>query len=193
MDSFVDLRPVLPTLPLSYGLEEMLSARLNGEREMDIALLIECIRAIYPATDFTQHDIDDLSARLVQRVQRLSANPSVTPKETEDRAPAKRGFGSVIEEWASSLSPTEVCLFLANHDPLKAHKLFWSMEADYLELALKSKLRLVSVQHSGMLEAVLYGFGGKYSDDSQPATDPNTVVHDVDTADGLSALHSFGF
>lgn len=193
MDSFIDLRISPPILPLSYGLEGMLSSRLSGEQEMDMPLLIECVQAIYPAMDFTAADIDDLSARLVQRVQRLSAGAPSAPKEPGDPAQTKREFGAVIEEWASSLSPTEVCLLLADHDPLKAHKLFWHTEADYLELALKSRLRLVSVQHSAMLEAVLYGFGGKYSSDSQPVSDPNTNVFDVNTPEGLAALHSLGF
>lgn len=185
LESLNELPAHLPELPLSYGLESLIRDKIE---ETDGVITVEglaaCALRLHPEKVVQQH-IGDLSQRFVDRVERLAKARAET-KDSEEPPQTKKTFGSTLEDWTQTLDPTGLCLYLADYDPERAHRLYWWVEADLLELTLKSKLRFESIKHSNAREAAIYGFGGSYEgDDGKPE---NVVTGDLNTG----ALADFG-
>ena len=151
------LRPYLPILPLSYGLQSLLVSKdgeaLTAERIATAAL------QIFPEEQ-VRSGLEDLCRRLGERIQKLAES------EGESTSGERKTLGYELQQWARALQPDALCLLLADFDPVKAHHLYWRVDSDLLDLALREKLRFLAQQQYSAYEANLYGFGGKYSDDS---------------------------
>lgn len=186
IEEFSEIPAKLPELTLSYGLESMVRQKVDEQGSMTVEALAQCALRLYPES-VVQNHIEDLALRFVHRVERLAQARQDTPAKEQESSDPKRTFGSNLEEWTHTLDPTGICLYLADYDPERAHRLYWWVEADLLELTLKSKLRFESVRHSNTFEATMYGFGGKYgSDDSSGSGDT------IETELGAGSLAAFG-
>lgn len=186
LESLNELPARLPELPLSYGLESLIRDKIEeNDGAITVEALATCALRLWPEKVVQQH-IEDLSLRFVHRVERLAKAKTETGDGKESSQP-KRTFGSNLDEWTQTLDPTGLCLYLADYDPERAHRLYWWVEADLLELTLKSKLRFESVKHSNAFEAVMYGFGGGYSEDDGK-TENVVMAGDLDSG----ALKDFG-
>jgi hypothetical protein len=177
LESLNELPAHLPELPLSYGLESLIRDKIE---ENDGAITVEglatCALRLWPEKVVQQH-IEDLSLRFVNRVERLAKARAET-EDSKEPSGSKKTFGSTLEDWTQTLDPTGLCLYLADYDPERAHRLYWWVEADLLEMTLKSKLRFESVKHSNAREAAIYGFGGSYEGDGKTE---EVLVGDLDT------------
>lgn len=186
IEELSELPARLPELNLSYGLETMIRQKADESGSVTVEALAQCALRLYPESVVQKH-IEDLALRFVHRVERLSQARQEQPEKEQGPSDPKRTFGSNLEEWTHTLDPTGICLYLADYDPERAHRMYWWVEADLLELTLKSKLRFESVKHSNAFEAAMYGFGGKYGgDDSTGSGD--TIETDL----GAGSLAAFG-
>lgn len=184
LDTLNQLPARLPELPLSYGLESLIRDKIEeNDGAITVEALATCALRLWPENVVQQH-IEDLSLRFVHRVERL-AKAKTEAGDSKESSEPKRTLGSNLEEWTHTLDPTGLCLYLADYDPERAHRLYWWVEADLLELTLKSKLRFESVRHTNAFEAAMYGFGGSYGDDDKAE---NVVTGDLDTG----SLATFG-
>jgi hypothetical protein len=186
-----DLPSHLPELALSYGLEALIAAKVEeNQGALTAEGLAQCALRLYPEK-VVQKNLEDLSIRFVNRVERLAKakglDPSSKPESTKESSKPKRTLGANLEEWTQSLDPTGICLYLADYDPERAHRLYWWVDSDLLELTLKSKLRFEAVKHSNAFEAAMYGFGGKYGDDDSTGSG-DTIETDL----GAGSLAAFG-
>lgn len=175
----------VPEISLSYGLETLIRQKVDEQGVVTVEALAQCALRLYPES-VVQNQIEDLALRFVHRVERLAKARQEKPEKPQESSDPKRTFGSSLEEWTHTLDPTGICLYLADYDPERAHRLYWWVEADLLELTLKSKLRFESVKHTNAFEAAMYGFGGKYGSDS--AGDGETIETELDTG----SLAAFG-
>lgn len=195
LERMLDIPEKLPAIALSYGLEAMIGEKVGASGgRITIEMLVECALRLYPES-VVQKNIDDLSSRFVQRVERLAKTKSEEPETTGLGEPSKpkRTLGASLQEWTQSLDPTGICLYLADYDPERAHRLYWWVEADLLELTLHSKLRFESTKQINLFEASMYGFGGKYAGDegSSSESDDSSETFDLNTAEGRNALSGF--
>jgi hypothetical protein len=186
-----DLPSHLPELALSYGLEALIAAKVEeNQGALTAEGLAQCALRLYPEK-VVQKNLENLSVRFVNRVERLAKakglDPLSKPDSIKETSKPKRTLGANLEEWTQSLDPTGICLYLADYDPERAHHLYWWVDSDLLELTLKSKLGFAAVLHSCNFEATMYGFGGKYSDDEEQQSE-NTVSGELDAG----ALSAFG-
>ena len=186
LDALNQLPARLPELPLSYGLESLIRDKIEeNDGAITVEALATCALRLWPENVVQQH-LEDLTSRFVQRVERL-AKSRAEAETGESTSKPKRNLGANLQEWTRTLDPTGLCLYLADYDPERAHRLYWWVEADLLELALKAKLSFESIKHLNTHEAVMYGFGGKYSDD-ESQSDGSVVTGDLDSG----ALTGFG-
>ena len=175
------LTPKLPTLALSYGMQKLLAD--SGEQLSADAVALAALQ-IYPEAQ-VREGLEDLCSRLVAKINK-------EPEQSGGEAPElKRTFGYELNAWVTTLTPDSVCLFLADYDPIKAHQLFWYVESELIDTALKDKLRFITLQQVCKYEASLYGFGGKYFEDSNGDTPDDTI--DVSSPEAMQSLREFGF
>lgn len=175
------LTPKLPALALSYGLQKLLAD--VGDALTADAVALAALE-LYPEAQ-VREGLEDLCTRLVAKITKDSERQGGDPPEL------KRTFGYELNSWVTTLTPDSVCLFLADYDPIKAHHLFWYVESELVDLALKDKLRFITLQQVCKYEASLYGFGGRYSEDSNGDTPGDTI--DADSPEGMQGLREFGF
>ena len=188
-----DIPSHLPELALSYGLEALIAAKVEeNQGALTSEGLAQCALRLY-SEKVVQKNLEDLSIRFLRRVERLAkakeTNGEVQPGESSK---PKRTLGATLQEWTQSLDPTGLCLYLADYDPERAHRLYWWVEAGLLELTLHSKLRFESTKQLNLFEASMYGFGGKYSDDEGSESEASSVgTFDLNTDEGKAALKGF--
>jgi hypothetical protein len=183
LEKFIELPADLPALPLSFGLEALIAERIGQDGHISAQTIAECALRLWPEKVVQQH-LEDLSARFIQRVERMAKSREEPDKGKGSENP-KRNLGANLQEWTQSLDHTGLCLYLADYDPERAHRLYWRVEADLLELTLHAKLRFESTKHLNAHEAALYGFGGSYADDGEEGT---SVSGELDAG----ALKDFG-
>lgn len=188
-----EIPPILPKVVLSYGLEQLIGMKVEKEGgQLTLETLAECALRLYPES-MVKKSLEDLSSRFLRRVERLAkAKQSNGEVPQGESSKPKRTLGATLQEWTQSLDPTGLCLYLADYDPERAHRLYWWVEADLLELTLHSKLRFESTKQLNLFEASMYGFGGKYSDDEGSESEASSVgTFDLNTDEGKAALKGF--
>lgn len=190
MNTLFDLSPQPAKIVLSYGLEALIAKAAEAQDgQISAETLSLAALRLYPEK-VVQKGLEDLSKRFVKRVERLAGNVPKDGDESTAPPPKVRSLGSNLEDWSKTLDSSEICLFLSDFDPERSLHMYWWVEADLLEIALKSKLRFLSVSHVNHFEAAMYGFGGKYKDD----VDGEVVAQsDAFSSDGANALKSLGF
>lgn len=189
-----ELSPHTHEIALSYGLEHLIRTSVEGSNgQLTAESLAVCALRLYPEKMVKMH-LEDLSIRFVNRVERLSKakqeESSKQPKTRESSNP-KRTLGANLEEWTHTLDPSGICLYLADYDPERAHRLYWWVDSDLLEIALRAKLRFASVVHTNNFEAAMYGFGGKYKDDDESSSESDEQSFDLNTPEGQQAFKGF--
>lgn len=180
----------VPDIPLSFGLERKI-AESSQQGSVTPTTLASCALQIWPE-ERVKEGLADLCERFSRRVKDLSDKAPEPGKTTATQAPPARSLGAALRDWAQNLTASDICLYLADHDPVKAHTLYWRTEATLVEAALKARLGLENARHNARFEATLYGFGGKYADDSPSAPDLSGAIP-LDSKEGMEALKAFGF
>lgn len=185
----------LPAVALSYGLEQLISEKVGqADGQLTLETLAGCALRLYPES-VVQKSLEDLSIRFLHRVERLAkAKENNGEAQPGEASKPKRTLGATLQEWTQSLDPTGLCLYLSDYDPERAHRLYWWVEADLLELTLHSKLRFESTKQLNLFEASMYGFGGKYSDDDSKGSETDsdsTESFDLNTPEGRNAFKGF--
>lgn len=179
-----------PRVCLSFGIERAILSELQDEvtNEQFENIVLNSYALVYPV-DVIKKTAYLLVQRVIARINELQ-----TPQETTTtKRKQSKSFGTSFAEWMGSLSATESCLYLADYDIEKALKYYW--EEDYLlvQEAIKVKSACDSQRSLIALEASMYGFGGKYAEDSA-GSDTNTInLDDVNSTDIKTAMAGFGF
>jgi Arc/MetJ family transcription regulator len=191
MSNFQKFPPSQPRIGLSFGIESAIVSALNAEDEVTAEVFEKIVFESY-AIIHPKELVEQLLPHLVQRV--LTRIEELKDQEEKKSSPGRRGrtFGSGYIEFISGMDSQVSCLYLANYDVDKALHYYW--EEDYLLVqdAIQAKSGHESQITLTRLEASMYGFGGKYSDDAQG--DTNTVhVDDMNPEDFQSAMAGFGF
>lgn len=182
-----------PRCCLSFGIERAILDKINVD-ELDQETFKQIVLEGYSLV----HDealvselIDSLMKRVFERIDEL--NTQEQESKTSGRKSGKT-FGSSYAEWLSELDATQSCLYLADYDITKALQLYWNEDYKIVQEAIKLKSNHESQKTLAQLESCMYGFGGKYSDDSGAGNDPNTVNIDDANPDDIQAFMSgFGF
>lgn len=132
---------------------------------------------------------DSLLQRVLERIEELNTDEQANKPSSSRKS---KTFGSAYAEWLSGLDATQSCMYLAEYDIEIALKLYWNEDYKLVQEAIKIKSTQDSQKTLAQLEACMYGFGGKYSDDT--AGDSNTInLDELDPNDVKSALSGFGF
>jgi hypothetical protein len=179
--------PKSATLPLSFGIEQALLDRLREQEAINEASLVEAILAayllVYPDALIKQH--------MQQLIDQVLARLEALQKDDKPSAPLKqygKTIGTNYSDWLSQLDSTGICLYLADYDIVKACDTYWRTDLRLVKEAVKLKGQQDSHKVLAHMEACMYGFGGRYSED-----DGNAKNFDLNSSEGLDALRSVGF
>lgn len=188
-------------LPLSFGVEEEIIRSILEFREahqnedLDEVLFSDFVRtACCLAFDAerVEQELPELVATFLDRMHEAqsAADAASAPQDRPSRKPEKT-FGYALEEWSKTLTGEQLCLLLADHDPLRAQTLYWEVDKPLVLQAVESKLRYQYACGQVSFEACLFGFGGSYGDGSDPVGG-NVAEFDLSEGEGQRALKSLG-
>ncbi len=165
--------------PVTFLLVEAIAQSIvGGEQNEDVAISKAIVTVA--KVPVTRSAID----YVVDRVR------EVYPGDTEQEASTPRtgrGFATAFQQWASSLSPEGVCLYLAKYDFEGARRLY--CEVDKKDVVAMAALKIKEEWERSVLsyECSLYGFGGSYGNEERDDSD----ALDVNSEEGLRALSQF--
>lgn len=191
MSLFQQYPSVYPRMGLSFGIEKEIISRLSAIDNLTDAMFRQVVADSYGiihAPELVKNVLDQLVGRVLARIEDLQkkeekANKKKRPKKT---------FGSSYADWLSELDATHSCLYVTDNDIDKALKLYWEEDFLLVQEAVKVKSGHESQITLTRMEASMYGFGGKYADDT--GGDANTFDLDEMGADDIkSAMAGFGF
>lgn len=166
--------------PLTFLLLEDVGIRLREAGpdvgELEVAEIIKAaLKKCHSIKNPSNDDISYVSKRL-----------ETMAKEHEDSEPdkekkvTKQHFGSSYSKWAATLEPFAVCLLAAEYDYFLATRLYKEVDKDDVA-ELSNCLMAKEWEHIKVnYEAVVYGFGGGYSDSAVDG-----AVIDVSSDDSL--------
>lgn len=178
--------PAIP--PLSFGIEQALLDHLREQEAVNETTLVDAITAAYSlaySDDAIKRYIQQLIDSVLSRIEELQKGDSQQPP-----APNQYGktLGTQYSDWLSDLDPSGICLYLAGYDVNKAYEFYWHTDNRLVQEAVKLKGQHDSHQVLAQMEACMYGFGGRYAEDS------GTANHfDLSSGEGMDALRSAGF
>jgi hypothetical protein len=185
---FQNYPPKLPRINLSFGIEKTILSQLKEEvtAEQFTQIVLSSYALVY-SDELVMELEEHLVSRVLARIEELQK-----PQEQTKSGRTKKSFGTAFSEWLAGLSGTESCLYLANYDIEKALHLYWQEDLLLVQDAIKAKTAQDSQNSLIQLEASMYGFGGRYSDDAKD--DANTInLDDVNASDIQGMLGGFGF
>lgn len=187
---FQNYPPKFPRISLSFGIEKAILDQLKEEvtAQQFTQIVLSSYALVYP-DDVVLKLEESLVSRVLARIEELQ-KPSDKPTKT---GRPKKSFGASFSEWLAGLSGTESCLYLSDYDIEKALHFYWQEDLMLVQEAIKAKSTQDSQNSLIQLEASMYGFGGKYSEDSS-SEDANTInLDDMDPSDIQGMLGGFGF
>ncbi len=189
MEAFQNYPPQQQPLGLSYGIEaDILSSlsEITTPTDRDFVEAVESAYCLVYPKKLVKARIKELVKAVSDRVVSIQKKGS---QESTPTTPAAKSFGTSFADWLSELPPSEACLYLADNDLDKALKLYWKEDISLVQVMLQAKSAHDHQKILVQMEACMYGFGGKYSDDQ--GTEGNTV--DINSSEGQQALKDFGF
>lgn len=177
--------------PISFGVEAVVLSALRDaavEGGDDIVMPDADFRALVSKAFSTAYgsvsvSLDILVDRVAGHIKKAAdklAVPTPTPK------PAAKGFGSHLMGWLDSMTPTTLCLYLAEYDPVKASQVYWQHDRFLVEEAARAKAEAEWVRAVLAFEASMYGFGGSYKDEA-------ATEYDITKGEGRGVLKDLGF
>lgn len=140
------------------------------EQQPDLPLWV----AIELAAEQAKLPCDNIEA-LAQRL----LDDSKTPAPPTQPGPKGNGYGSAYTAWLNSLKTDQLCLWLADYDPLRAQALYCEIDMDLVKSMIELKTAHVWQDLRTRFEACLLGAGGKL-------TSQNDTVHEIDMTDKQS-------
>jgi hypothetical protein len=186
---FFNTPPTQLSLPYSYGIDRAILKVVSQIPENVTVnldpIVAEAFCLVHPAAKVNK-ELPKLVNKVNERIHKLKAQI-----EEAGKAPPPiqvKTMGTSFAEWVGSLDTETSCLYLADNDPGKAYSYYWYAEMEHVEAALKQKIAQASQELIGAMEAAMYGFGGKYSDD-----DSGSQHFDLSAGQGLSELKQMGF
>lgn len=140
------------------------------EKQPDLALWL-AIELAAEQAKMPCPDIEAVAHRLLEDNQ-----PPAAPAQP---GPKGNGYGAAYTGWLNSLKTDQLCLWLAEYDPLRAHTLYCEVDMDLVKAMIEVKTAQVWQDLRTRFEACLLGAGGKL-------TSQNEQVHDIDMTDQKS-------
>lgn len=181
-------------IPLSFLYLESITRHLADNKNCTLGEAINSCSVACFSLELTESEQESVAARLEEfRVQ----SQELADKEGESDEVVT--YGAAMVRWINGLDAVSICHLLSGFDPELSEKLY--CDTDY---RLVSSMAKVFTDHTWQgvnshMEACLYGFGGKLSDD-RSQTSPSGESGDVKVFDltknkaaGLAALKSLGF
>lgn len=187
MSIFQNYPIVNKQFPISLGIERYIinsiqQAVENEETGAPIYQIVnEAFCQVYTA-DKVSAQLPELVKLVISHIESLNSQEGVTRKQHYTQS-----LGTQYAQWLSSLDSSQACLFLADYDIEKAKQWYWLAPTELVSTALKVKSEQLSQQVLANMEASMYGFGGKYSDDG------GGQGFDLCSSEGLDALKACGF
>lgn len=189
MPVFQNRPPKTQVPPLSFGIEKAIIDTLSQAETVTDDLLVQEVSHAFKLA----HDdklINSLLPKLVEGViQRINTLQEEKGKPSSNR-PANKSLGTNYASWLSDLNAEQVCLYLADYNPIKAEQYYWFADLLTIQEAVKLKSQHDNQMALIQMEAALYGAGGKYQEDTGGDGGSH---YDMDSAEGSSALKSLGF
>jgi len=112
---------------------------------------------VFPNHVFMSHDAELIIERLVKEAEEFenAQKGKGVPKQ-------KKTMGTGFLEYISKLDGETSCFFLADHDPIKAKKLYCEVDKHHVEKAAAEKAGYLAEISGVWFEAVMFGMGGHY-------------------------------
>jgi hypothetical protein len=148
--------------------KECLGEVIEQQPELPLGLAIELAAemASLPCTD-----IEALAQRLLEEA------PTPEPKKAVQQK--GNGFGASWTTWLHTLKTDQLCVWLADYDPQRAHTLYCESDMDLVKAMIELKTADIWQDMRTRFEACLLGFGGELKGQSGN-------VHEVDMTDAQS-------
>lgn len=187
MSLFQNYPPVRSRINLSFGIEKALLQALSENSLESEDAYLEIISSsyslVYPEK-IIHEAMPFLVKRVTERLQELKADQE-KPKHPNIET---KSLGTAYSKWLTGLDGTALCLYLTNYHIPDALELYWKEDILVVQEAIKTKGQQDSQTILARMEASMYGFGGKYSDDDAGA---ETFV--MGSEEAQEALKSIGF
>jgi hypothetical protein len=155
-----------PTITLLF--KEILGEVIEKQPDLALWLAIELAaeQAAMPCPN-----IEAVAQRLLEE--------NHLPVAPAQPGPKGNGYGAAYTAWLNTLKTDQLCLWLADYDPLRAQTLYCEVDMDLVKSMIELKTAHVWQDLRTRFEACLLGAGGKL-------TSQNESVHDVDMTDKQS-------
>lgn len=114
---------------------------------------------------------EEYHVAVAELLQSWNTDKDATPKPRTKKG--KRNPGDTLSDFLSSLNNTQICLCLANFDPIKAHNIYTSVDFRVATEAFSTWSEREMTLLRSQLEAITIGMGGELK---EPKKENN--VHD---------------
>ncbi len=189
MNIFQYYPPSKQRVNLSFGIEKALLDNLQESPPVTedefVKTVLRSYLLVYP-DDVVNEAAQSILSRVLEHIEEI--------KKQEDPTKSKpifnsKSLGTSYSDWLSSLDPTSLCLYLVDYDVPKALDLYWKEDFKVVQDAAKLRGQHDSQKLLAAMEASMYGFGGKYSEDHGASAEN----FDMGSEEAKEALKSFGF
>lgn len=149
--------------------KEILGEIVEQQPDLMIGLAIEL------AAEQAGLSLPDIEA-LAERLMTENPKPAATSKTPSSNS---NGFAAKYVAWLETLCSDQLCLWLADYDPIRAHTLYCDTEIDLVKALIDLKTAETWQNQRIAFEACLFGAGGELKGQ-------NSVLHEVDMANASS-------
>lgn len=138
-------------------------------------------------------DADDIEYFLERIAEKDGEGEEPPGPSKEGKSKDSRSFGTEFHKYLGKITLDRTIMMMVGYDYEAARRIY--CELDKADARLLYKDYLDGLREKGILylDAVLYGMGGSYKGDKKSSSDVESVKHDLNTAEGMAALRSFGF
>ena len=180
-------RRLVGTLPISQYFLARYAEEAQAQPEITIG---ELVRDLYAEIYHRLLDDDDLQAvcqRIGEHGEKVQARAKANgaARQPAKKSSSNRLFSDYFNEFVTQLDASQMCLWLADFDPVRARALYFDEDHEVVTEMADFKVRLSQEQNRIAFEGALFGFGGKYGSATPAGRDLGDVqVHDLS---GLTA------
>jgi len=191
---FFQRKPLSKALPYSFGVEKLILEALTTEQEateetLNLAILSALDQVIPSCSlDIRKAHHDALFDKVLAR---LKGFQEIAGDRGRNK-PLQKTLGTEYASWLSMFNADKICLYLADFDPTAAYEYYWHVDLDWVQASVRLKSEWANQCLISSMEAVLYGTGGKYSNDVA-ASGGKAMDFDLSSGEGFSELSKFGF
>ena len=182
------LHKLANALPISHYFLARYAEEASADPEQAMGELVQSVYAEVYQKLLEEDQLIEICERLAAHGQKVADTPATPDTGKKKAAPAK-AFSDYLNAWLAKLDMSEVCLWIADFNPVEARRLYLVEDYEVVEAMAELKQGWEREKARLHFEGALFGFGGKYGTSSGKSRDEGEVrVHDMSQMSSAEAL-----